>query len=58
MYTILSPNYIVPIVDKTTEEFLGILSLHDIMNNMSRLAGPMIQSSIDANQEKSVKALQ
>ena len=56
MYTILSPNYIVPIVDKKTDEFLGILSLHDIMNNMSRLAGPMIQSSIDANQGNSVKA--
>jgi hypothetical protein len=56
MYTILSPNYIVPIVDKKTDEFLGILSLHDIMNNMSRLAGPMIQSSIDANQGGSVNA--
>jgi len=56
LYTILSPNYIVPIVDKKTDEFLGILSLHDIMNNMSRLAGPMIQSSIDANQGNSVKA--
>ncbi len=56
MYTILSPNYIVPIVDKITDEFLGILSLHDIMNNMSRLAGPMIQSSIDANQGDSVNA--
>ena len=56
MYTILSPNYVVPIVDKITDEFLGILSLHDIMNNMSRLAGPMIQSSIDANQGDSVKA--
>ena len=31
MYTILSPNYIVPIVDKKTDEFFGILSLHDIM---------------------------
>lgn len=56
MYTILSPNYIVPIVDKKTDEFLGILSLHDIMNNMSRLAGPMIQSSIDANKGNSVNA--
>jgi len=56
MYTILSPNYIVPIVDKKTDEFLGILSLHDIMNNMSRLAGPMIQSSIDANKGNSVDA--
>lgn len=56
LYTILSPNYIVPIVDKKTDEFLGILSLHDIMNNMSRLAGPMIQSSIDANKGNSVNA--
>ncbi len=56
MYTILSPNYIVPIVDKKTDEFLGILSLHDIMNNMSRLAGPMIQSSVDANKGNSVDA--
>ncbi len=54
MYTILSPNYVVPIVDKKTDEFLGILSLHDIMNNMSRLAGPMIQSSIDSNRGSSV----
>lgn len=56
MYTILSPNYIVPIVDEKTDEFLGILSLHDIMNNMSRLAGPMIQSSLDSNQGGSVNA--
>ena len=54
MYTILSPNYVVPIVDKKTDEFLGILSLHDIMRNMSRLAGPMIQSSLNSNQGSSV----
>ena len=54
MYTILSPNYVVPIVDKKTDEFLGILSLHDIMRNMSRLASPMIQSSLNSNQGSSV----
>ena len=54
MYAILSPNYVVPIVDKKTHEFLGMLSLHDIMNNMSRLAGPMIQSSLDSNKGRSV----
>lgn len=56
MYTILSPNYVVPIVDNKTDEFLGILSLHDIMRNMSRLAGPMIQSSLDSNRGDSVNA--
>ena len=56
MYTILSPNYVVPIVDNKTDEFLGILSLHDIMRNMSRLAGPMIQSSLDSNRGGSVNA--
>ena len=54
MYAILSPNYVVPIVDKKTDEFLGMLSLHDIMDNMSRLAGPMIQSSLDSDRGRSV----
>ena len=54
MYAILSPNYVVPIVDKRTDEFLGMLSLHDIMDNMSRLAGPMIQSSLDSDKGRSV----
>ena len=54
MYTILSPKYVVPIVDETTKEFTGILSLHDIMENLTRLAGPMVQSALDSNQEKSI----
>lgn len=54
MYTILSQNYVVPIVDETTNEFIGILSLHDIMENLTRLSGPMVQSALDSNQEKSI----
>ena len=54
MYTILSPKYVVPIVDGTTKEFIGILSLHDIMENLTRLSGPMVQSALDSNQEKSI----
>jgi len=54
MYTILSQNYVVPIVDETTNEFIGILSLHDIMENLTRLSGPMVQSALDSNQDKSI----
>lgn len=54
MYTILSPKYVVPIVDETTKEFIGILSLHDIMENLTRLSGPMVKSALNSNQEKSI----
>jgi hypothetical protein len=54
MYTILSPKYVVPIVDETTNEFIGILSLHDIMENLARLSGPMVKSALNSNQEKSI----
>lgn len=54
MYTILSENYVVPIANQETGEFCGMLSLHDILNNLTRLSGPMVQSSIDSNQNKSI----
>ena len=51
MYTILSPKYVVPIVDETTK-FTGILSLHDIMDILDL----QVQWSIciNSNQEKSI----
>ena len=38
MYTILSENYVVPIANQETGEFCGMLSVHDILNNLTLLS--------------------
>ena len=54
LYTVLSKRLIIPIVEKTTKEFLGILSLFDIVKNVKRFAKMIIDVSIDSGDSKSV----
>ena len=50
LYTVLSPKFVVPIVDENSQEFHGILSLFDILTNLKRFATSIIKSSLDTNQ--------
>ena len=54
LYTVLSKRLIIPIVKKSTKEFLGILSLFDIVKNVKRFAKMIIDVSIDSGDSKSV----
>ena len=54
LYTVLSKRLIIPIVNKSTKEFLGILSLFDIVKNVKRFAKMIIDVSIDSGDSKSV----
>lgn len=55
LYTVLSKRLIIPIVNKSTKEFLGILSLFDIVKNVKRFAKMIIDVSIDSGDSKSVQ---
>ena len=55
LYTVLSKRLIIPIVEKSTKEFLGILSLFDIVKNVKRFARMIIDVSIDSGDSKSVQ---
>ena len=54
LYTVLSKRLIIPIVKKSTKEFLGILSLFDIVKNVKRFAKMIIDVSIDSGDSKSI----
>ena len=49
LYTVLSPKFVVPIVDEKTNEFYGLLSLFDILSNLKRFATSIITASLDIN---------
>tara|TARA_B100001250_G_scaffold276235_1_gene238689 strand:+ start:1242 stop:3104 length:1863 start_codon:yes stop_codon:yes gene_type:complete len=55
LYTVLSKRLIIPIVKKSTKEFLGILSLFDIVKNVKRFARMIIDVSIDSGDSNSVQ---
>ncbi len=55
LYTVLSKRLIIPIVKKSTKEFLGILSLFDIVKNVKRFAKMIIDVSIDSGDSKSIQ---
>ncbi len=49
LYTVLSPKFVVPIVDQSTGQFLGLLSLFDILRNLKRFASSIITASLDSD---------
>ncbi len=49
LYTVLSPKFVVPIVDQSTSQFLGLLSLFDILRNLKRFASSIITASLDSD---------
>ena len=55
LYTVLSKRLIIPIVDKKTNEFLGILSLFDIVKNVKRFARMIINASIDSGDSEAIQ---
>ncbi len=55
LYTVLSKRLIIPIVNESTSEFLGILSLFDIVKNVKRFAKMIIDVSIDSEDEEAIK---
>ena len=55
LYTVLSKRLVIPIVDKTTNEFHGILSLFDIVKNVKRFARMIIDASIDSDENRAIQ---
>ena len=55
LYTVLSKRLVIPIVDETTNEFHGILSLFDIVKNVKRFARMIIDASIDSEENKAIQ---
>lgn len=55
LYTVLSKRLIIPIVKKSTKEFIGILSLFDIVKNVKRFARVIIDVSIDSEDNEAIK---
>ena len=49
LYTVLSPKFVVPIVDQSNGQFLGLLSLFDILRNLKRFASSIITASLDSD---------
>jgi hypothetical protein len=54
LYTVLSKRLVIPIVNESTDEFLGILSLFDVVNNIKRFANSIFEVSIDSNDKKAI----
>ena len=54
LYTVLSKRLVVPIINESTDEFLGILSLFDVVNNIKRFANSIFEVSIDSNDKKAI----